>query len=258
MSYVIAVAGKGGTGKTTLTSLVVRYLLEQGQGPVLAVDADPNSNLPEALGVAPPMSIADVLNDIVRNPDVVPEGMTKRDYIELRLEDTLAEGQDVDLLIMGGPEGQGCYCFPNSVLKDISQRLTRNYPYVVVDNEAGLEHLSRRTTDQVDLLLVVSDASVRGVRSAGRVTHLVRELGLSVKEMHLVVTRLDGEPEGILAQEIRNTGIPVGGFLPYDPRVVEYDVAGRPLRELPADSAVVRSVEELCRRLIPLAKGVVR
>lgn len=252
MSLTIAVAGKGGTGKTTLCALVIRHLLARGRKPILAVDADPNANLAEALGLAVPATIGDILDETLHQPEPLPGGMSKDAYIEYRLNAALAEGQDVDLLVMGRPEGPGCYCFANNVLRGHLAAKAQNYPLVVMDNEAGLEHLSRRTTNNVDLLLVTSDATVRGLRSAARVRELIDELGLAVKRRYLVVTKAPaGQPlAGILQEQVAATGLELAGVIPYDPLVAEFDVQARPLVDLPAAAVSVQAAEDLFARVM--------
>ncbi|MCL5039470.1 MAG: AAA family ATPase [Firmicutes bacterium] len=244
---LIAVAGKGGTGKTTVAALLIRYLIEQRKKPILAVDADPNANLNEALGLEVPETISDVLEEMKDNK-AIPGGMNKFDFLEYRLSGVLAEGKDVDLLVMGTPEGAGCYCYPNDMLSRYLERLSKNYPFIIMDNEAGMEHLSRRVARTVDALLVISDSSARGIRSAGRVAELVKALKLDVKEMHLVITKTNGDLRD-LQEEIEKTGLSVVGAIPLDPQVVEFDLKGLPLYRLPGDSAAVRAVYEIARKV---------
>src|SRR3989304_9550178 len=172
MPFVIAVAGKGGTGKTTLAGLIVRALQRTGRTPFLAGDADPNTNLDVALGLRPSRSVSDVLDDTkgMRN---VPQNVPKATYLQSQLEDCLAEGRGVDLIVMGRPAGSGWYCAANHLLRDHLDRLIGSYPYVVMDNEAGMEHLSRRTTRDVDLLLIVSNPTQAGLKAARRLKELV-------------------------------------------------------------------------------------
>jgi CO dehydrogenase maturation factor len=250
MPFHLAVAGKGGTGKTTLAALTVRYLIEHKRTPVLAVDADANSNLDEALGLELAGTIADLLGEI-KDTRNLPAGMSKDMYIEYRLNTVLCEGKHVDLLVMGGPEGPGCYCFPNDILKRYVNRLAASYRYLVMDNEAGLEHLSRRVAQDVDVLLVTSDATARGVRSAGRVKALVDALETGVGRMYLVLTRAGRAEARALEDEIAATGLELAGVIPADALVTEYDLKGRPLFDLPADSAAVLAVQELLDRVLP-------
>ncbi len=191
MARVIALAGKGGTGKTTVAGLVVRALRRNGHGPVLAVDADPNSCLDVTIGLSADRSVSDVLDE-TRGLRDVPQNMPKPTYVEYQLEHCLAEGRGVDLIVMGRPEGAECYCSANQMLRTFLDRMIGSYPTVVVDNEAGMEHLSRRTTKDVDLLLVVSDATMAGARASRRIADLVGELELPVKRIAVVV---DGAEE---------------------------------------------------------------
>lgn len=248
MAFHIAVAGKGGTGKTTCAALVIRHLLEAGKGPVLAVDADANANLNEALGLRITGTIADILSRMGNSLEPPPAGMTKDQYLAFRVHQSLTEGDGVDLLVMGGPEGPGCYCYANNLLRGFVKDLSRNYPFVVTDNEAGLEHLSRRTTQDVDLLLITSDATVRGIRSAGRVRELVLSLQLEVRRMFLVVTRVTEGAVEALEGEIGATGLELAGVVPEDSLVQEFDLHARPLLQLPSEAPAVRAVGEILKK----------
>ncbi|MFZ5643943.1 MAG: AAA family ATPase [Bacillota bacterium] len=248
MAFTVAIAGKGGTGKTTLAALLIRQITKAGKGPVLAVDADANANLHEALGIEVDDTISELLNRINRNIEPLPAGMTKDQYVAYRVHESLAEGEDVDLLVMGGPEGAGCYCYANNLVRGFMQELSKNYPFVVMDNEAGLEHLSRRTTQNVDVLLVSSDSSARGIRSAGRVKEVVDSLGLDIKKMYLVVSKVtDGTIEA-LKEEIDRTGLELLGSIPLDDQVREYDLRSMPLVSLPDNSTVVQAVNEIAQK----------
>jgi len=250
MPYVLAVAGKGGTGKTTLAALFIRYLAEKpGRRAILAVDADPNSNLHEALGLQVDQTIADLLEE-TKAEKPLPGGMTKSQYIQYKLQSALVETEKVDLLSMGTPEGPGCYCYPNDLLRGHMAELARNYDYLVLDNEAGLEHLSRRVAQDVDYMVVVSDATARGVRSAARVGELVRDLKTSVGKVGLVVTKVRGDAElAALGPEIDKAGLELIGTVPYDETVVAYDLEGRALADLPAGSPSVAAATEIARKI---------
>ncbi|MEW6275659.1 MAG: AAA family ATPase [Bacillota bacterium] len=248
MAITLAIAGKGGTGKTTLAALLIRQLIRAKKGPVLAVDADANANLNEALGIAVEDTIAEMLARINNNLEPLPAGMTKDQYVSYRVHQSLAEGDDFDLLVMGGPEGPGCYCYANNLLKGFIQQLAGNYPYVVMDNEAGLEHLSRRTTSNVDILFVTSDPAARGVRSAGRIKHLVESLNLDVKKMFLVLSKAANGSAEALADEIKRTGLELIGTIPLDEQVAEYDLKSKPLLTLPDDSPAVAAVTGIMRK----------
>ncbi|NCO33214.1 MAG: carbon monoxide dehydrogenase [Armatimonadetes bacterium CG2_30_59_28] len=244
----ISIAGKGGTGKTTLSSLLIRYLCETGKKPVLAVDADPNSNLGEGMGMAVAGTVADVLADI-KNPDAIPGGMSKHAYIEYRLHGALTESSDVDLLTMGGPEGAGCYCAPNDILKAYIEKLQDNYSCMVMDNEAGLEHLSRRIAQNMDIMFITSDPTVRGVRSAGRIAQLVKSLKLDYGRLYFVLSRSEEEKARELQPEIEATGLELAAIIPYDPQLADYDARGCSFIDLPADSPSYRAVREMAQQV---------
>lgn len=248
MTKYVAVAGKGGVGKTTFTALLLRQLVENFKGKtILAVDADPNANLNEALGLTVESTISEMLED-TKNPKAIPEGMPKNVFVEYKLQQSLVESEHIDLLVMGGPQGPGCYCYPNDLLKKHLEDLGANYDFVAVDTEAGLEHISRRTIPQVDIMFVISDSSARGIRSAGRVNELIKGLKASVKEVYLVVTKTtEGNLES-LKEEIDKTGLQLIGDIPLDPNVVSSDLAGSPLYDLPEDSPAVKAVQKIVER----------
>lgn len=248
MAFHIAVAGKGGTGKTTLCSLIIRQLIKAKKRPILAVDADANANLNEALGLEIEGTIAEVLARIYNNLDPLPAGMTKDQYVAFKVHESLAEGDNVDLLVMGGPEGAGCYCYANNILRGFVAELSNNYPYLVMDNEAGLEHLSRRTTQNVDILFITSDASARGIRSAGRIRELVETLKLDMKKMYLVVSRVKEGSIEALMPEIEKTGLELIGAIPTDDQVMEYDLLSKPLISLPDHSPAVAVVDDILKK----------
>ncbi|RJX21295.1 MAG: carbon monoxide dehydrogenase [Ammonifex sp.] len=245
----VAVAGKGGTGKTTFVALVAKHLLKVGRGPVLAVDADANANLSQALGVQVPFSIADIMRAVAEERESIPAGMTKDRYVAYRMHEALAEGKDLDLLEMGGPEGPGCYCYVNNLLRGYIKELASNYQYILMDNEAGLEHLSRRTTQNVDVLFILSDATVKGIRSAKRIRELADGLKLGVKRKYLVVNRASPEGIAVLTAEIEGTGLEYAGFIPPDPGVADYDLHAKPLLSLPEDSPAAVAVAGILKEL---------
>ncbi len=249
MTKRIAVAGKGGTGKTTLTALLIRYLIENRPGKsILAVDADANANLNEALGLEVRDTIGTILED-TKKPNAVPTGMTKDIFIEYRLSQALVEEKAFDLLVMGNPQGPGCYCYPNDLLKNYLEKVSKNYDYMVIDNEAGLEHLSRRLLPMVDLLLVTSDSSARGIRSAGRVREIVETVKIAVSKMGLVIGRSRTGDREQLAGEVENSGLNLFGEIPYDNLVVEYDLNGKALLSLPDESDAVAASTKLFDQL---------
>jgi CO dehydrogenase maturation factor len=248
LSYLIAMAGKGGTGKTTLAGLAVRYLIEHGKKPVLAVDADANSNLNEVLGVTVEMTVGQAREEVKAGGGRVD--MTKDQLVEFRINQCLVEADGFDLICMGQPEGAGCYCAANNLISHYMEVLAKNYPYIVMDNEAGMEHLSRLTTKDVDLLLIVSDPSFRGIQAARRVHEVAKSLKIVVGAAALIVNRVtNGIPPRSLA-EIQNWGLPLVGVIPEDPLIAEYDGLGKPTVTLPADAVAVRSVNEIFDKVI--------
>jgi CO dehydrogenase maturation factor len=245
MSVQIAVAGKGGAGKTSFCALLIKYLVEKGKTPVLAVDADANANLNEALGFAIEKETVSELIAATKDPSKIPDGMTQDVFINYRLNAALSDGNDVDLLVMGGPEGPGCFCFPNNILRKYLDSLTKGYRYVVMDNEAGLEHISRRTTRDIDIMFVISDCSARSVRSAGRVRKLISEIDTKVKRTYLVLNKATPEDVQILSEEIEKTNLELVGLISPDPDVAEYDALGKALFDLPENSLAVMSLYEI-------------
>lgn len=251
MTMTIAVAGKGGTGKTTISGLIVRYLKEKNGGSILAIDADPSSNLNSVLGLPLDGTVGDIREDMlttVRAGAMAP-GVNKQDYLEYKINEALVESNGIDLLAMGRPEGQGCYCAANNMLRTIIDRIGRDYSYVVIDNEAGLEHLSRRTTQDVDILLVVTDPTMRGLTAAARVIELVDELKTKVGRIYLVVNRVDGELPEPLKEAIGNLNVELVGTVPRDETLAEFDAQGRPLIEIGDDSPVYKAVKRIAQRI---------
>lgn len=249
MTKYIAVAGKGGVGKTTLTALILRQMVESKEKiSILAVDADPNANLSEALGLPLTITISEILDDI-KNPKAIPSGMTKDIYVEYKLQQSLVESKDIDLLVMGGPQGAGCYCYANDLLRRHLENLGKNYDFVVIDTEAGLEHISRRTIPHVDVMFVVSDSSVRGIRSAGRIYDLIKGLKSEIQQVCLVVTKTSTDSMGTLAGEIAKTGLKLIGDIPLDPLIVKQDLAGKPIFDLPDEAFSVQAVDDIVRQV---------
>jgi CO dehydrogenase maturation factor len=246
MAYVIALAGKGGTGKTTVAALIVRGLKEQGRGSVLAVDADPNSNLNEALGLELKKSIGEIVDDIAGHPEQIPAGMPKDRFLEYQIQMSIAEGEGFDCLTMGRPEGPGCYCYVNSALRNIMEKLIKEYDYVVIDNEAGLEHLSRRTTRVADVLAVISDATVIGLKAAKRISELARELKIQTKKNLLILNRSN---HSIEEEKIKDTGLTFTGIIPVDEKIEKISLNGQSLMELKKDAVSLSALRELGDRI---------
>lgn len=254
MAQTIAVAGKGGVGKTTLTGLLIQYLGEKGKTPILAVDADANSNLNEVLGVEVEMTLGEIRETVERaemskdNP--IPAGMSKPDYMEIMFNRCIAEDDDFDLLVMGRTQGKGCYCYVNGLLQTQVQKLTPNYQYVVVDNEAGMEHISRGILPKVDYIILVSDCSRRGVQAAGRIAELTRECGMKPKKMGLIINRAPGgELNEGTREEVEKQGLELLGVVPQNEAVYEYDCEGKPTVELPADSPVRKALYQIMDKM---------
>lgn len=247
MGLTVAMGGKGGTGKTTVAGLLIRYLIDHGMKPVLAVDADPNSNLNEVLGVALDETLGDARE---RMKTDVPVGMTKDIYMELKVEQSLVEGDGFDLIAMGRPEGAGCYCAANNLLSGLLDRLIESYEYMVVDNEAGMEHFSRLTQKDIDLLLLVSDPSRRGLTAACRIVELVASLPIRIGGKMLVVNQVRVTPENWPDDVNKTFKEDEIVIFPADPVLAEYDRTGKPSSLLPADSAMVRAATGLFDRLV--------
>jgi len=247
LSFTIAVSGKGGTGKTTLAGMMIRFLLDRGKGPILAVDADSNSNLNEVLGVEVRSTIGDARELMKKD---VPVGMTKDIWFELKVQESLTEAKGFDLVAMGRPEGPGCYCAANTLARKCLDLLTGNYQYVVIDNEAGMEHFSRLTTRDVDLLFIVSDSTQRGIRTASRIRDLIHELDLRIVHEVLVINRVQGEPAPEIFEEVKKQNLELGGTLPADEEVYRYDSEGKPTFQLPLESKAVQAAWQMFEKYV--------
>jgi len=248
MPYSIALAGKGGTGKTTVAGMLIKYLIKKEMTPVLAVDADSNANLNEVLGLEVGETLGDAREDMKKGK--VPNGMTKDIFISMRMEQAVAEADGYDLIVMGQPEGPGCYCAANTLLTGFLERLTDNYPYIVMDNEAGMEHISRLTTKNVDLLLIVSDTSRRGLQAAIRINELAKSLNIGVGKSCLVVNQTRNSLPEALFKIIDGKSLELAGTIPADDTVYEYDLNGRPTIEMPEDNPAVKAAFEIFEKII--------
>jgi CO dehydrogenase maturation factor len=238
VAITIAVAGKGGVGKTTIAGLLVRYLVEHGGAPVLAVDADANSNLNEVLGLSLPSTLGDAREEMKKGQS---EGMTKDLFIQMRVNQCLLESEGYDLIAMGRPEGAGCYCAANHLLTDCMDKLAANYKFLVVDNEAGMEHISRVTTQRVDLLFVVSDPSRRSLMAAARVQELAKELKVLQGPARLIVSMVRGEPAPQLLAAIEELKLEAAGFVPDDEGLAGFDLHGKATSQLPAENKALQA-----------------
>lgn len=240
----IAVSGKGGTGKTTVAALIVRYLLRRNFKPVLAVDADPNANLGDALGVMVENTVGKVLDSFLKDKESLAMGVVKESLIDYKLSEILVEERGFDLLSMGQGEGPGCYCYPNSIVRNFIEKLASNYKYVVIDNEAGMEHISRRTNGDLDFLLLVSDPSLKGIRTCKKLEDLVMKLGLNIKKLYLIVNRVEKETPPRVMEELERLKLSLLGVIPEDRNVVDYELGGIPLLNLNDDSSSVVKINE--------------
>ena len=250
--HTIAVAGKGGVGKTTTCGMIIDYLCSKKQGPVLVVDADANANLNEVLGVEVETSLGAIREEMAQAElkGTLPAGMTKADYADFKLSSAIIEEDDFDMLVMGRTQGKGCYCYVNGVLKTQVDKYAKNYSYIVMDNEAGLEHVARGTLPKVDTMLFISDCSRRGIQAAARVAEIVEEMELKPAVMGLVVNRApDGQLDDGVKEEIAKHGLKLLGVLPQDEGVYRCDCDGEPSAKLPASNPVKAAVKNMMQSL---------
>ena len=245
MSIKIAVAGKGGCGKTSVAALVIRYLMKNGLVPILAVDADPNANLGESLGLKVGQTIGTILDGFQHDKISIPPGMTKEAYLEYKLNETVVESPGLDLITMGRGQGPECYCYPNLILKKFIDGLSDSYTYVVMDNEAGMEHLSRKTTEDVDVLLLVSNNTVKGARAIARIIELTNELKLHIKKKIVVINLVPGKLDPLVADELKQLDLRADVIIPEDKNLYRYDLEQKSLMEMPDDSPAVQAVARL-------------
>lgn len=238
MTVSIGLAGKGGTGKTTMAGLLIKYLVEKGKRPVLGVDADPNANLNEVLGLEVGETLGEAREEMKKG---VSSGMTKDVYMEMKLQEAVVEATGFDLVVMGRPEGAGCYCAANTLLTQYLDRLIDNYKYVVIDNEAGMEHISRLTTNNIDTLLVIADPTRRGIQAAHRIFELVDDLSLNIGRRFLIVNRVREEQRGAIEETLNGCQMELVGIVPEDPEVQEFDLRGRPTLELGGESIALKA-----------------
>ena len=249
MTVSIAMAGKGGTGKTTVSGMLIKYLVSRGKFPVLAVDADANANLNEILGLKVTDTLGNAREEMKKG--TVPNGMTKDVFISMRLEQAVIEQKGFDLVVMGQPEGAGCYCAANTLLTGFLERLSGNYPYMVMDNEAGMEHLSRLTTKNVDVLLIVTDTSRRGLQAGLRIHKLSRDLNLGVEKAYIVINQAKSDPSDEVEKMIADSGLELAGVIPEDEQVYLFDLEGRPTIDIADGNPALASAYAIFDKIVP-------
>jgi len=247
VNVIVAMAGKGGTGKTTIAGLLIRFLVNKGMKPVLAVDADANANLNEVLGIEVSSTLGAAREGLKED---VPTGMTRDVYMEMKVEQSLVENEGYDLIVMGRPEGAGCYCHANTLLSKYMDRLCGNYSVVVMDNEAGMEHMSRLVSRRADILLIVSDATQRGLQAATRIRDLALELNLDVKKDWVIINRVKAELPSAVKAAAETAGLNVAGHVPEDLMIAQYDTEGRPTAELPDDAIAVSALNKIFEKIV--------
>ncbi len=261
MTTTIALAGKGGVGKTTIAGMVIKYLVQRGSGAVLAIDADPSSNLNMVLGLDLDWTVGDIREDLLTQVKssllvggaamgTLNGGVSKRDYLDYQIRSSLAEGDQVDLIAMGRSEGPGCYCAVNHNLREVIDAISKNYAYVVIDNEAGMEHLSRRTTRDVQIMLVVSDPTQRGIVAAERIAALRKELDIRVENAYLILNRVTGDIPTVLQERIDQIDVPFLGVVPSNQELIELEFSGRPLIKLGDESPVYQAVAKMMDQIL--------
>ena len=249
MGFNIALAGKGGVGKTTVAGLLIKYLVSKGKTPILAVDADSNANLNEVLGLEVAETLGHAREDMKKGK--VPSGMTKDVFISMRLEEAVVEQDDYDLIVMGQPEGQGCYCAANSLLTAFLEKLVGNYDYIVMDNEAGMEHISRLTTKNVDVLLIVTDTSRRGLQAGMRINKLSQDLNIGVQKSFLIINQAKSDMPAEVMDIISENGLELAGTIPEDDTVYEFDLKGKPTITIDTGNPAVDAAFKIFEKIIP-------
>ncbi len=251
MTKTIALAGKGGTGKTTVSALIIKSLVRQGAGAILAIDADPSTNLHLALGLGVPLTVGEIREGMTdpAMSGTLGVSVSRQDFLTREIHMALEEGERVDLLAMGRPEGQGCYCAVNHLLRQVVDELEGGYDYVVIDNEAGMEHISRRTTKGVDLLLIVTDPTIRGMKAAASIAQMASDVDVDVRRMGLIVNRVQGEIPDPLLEAIEELGVEVLAMVPADQHINENDALGQSLLSLNGESPAWETIDPMMRKL---------
>ncbi len=254
MSYTIAMAGKGGTGKSTTATLIIRYITEVIGKTVLAVDADPNATLGLSLGVEVKETIADIRDDVVEKKVKIPATMSKDRYIEYAIEECIVEENKYDLLTMGRPEGPKCYCYANNLLRKYLDKAEQSYPYIVIDTEAGMEHLSRRTTNDVDLLMIVFESTIIGVHTANRITELIDKLPIKIKDRIYVMCKVPARGVGEKVQaEISKSGFEISAKLPFNEEIFDHISSGESLLDISSENTVFTEIKNLMNKFVAVS-----
>jgi CO dehydrogenase maturation factor len=246
--FTIALSGKGGTGKTTISSLLIRSFIELGETPVLAVDADPNANLHEALGVTVHETLGSMREEAFTRH--IPPGMNRHDYVRFRFRQALIESEGFDLIAMGRPEGSGCYCFANDLLSECMGELERDYHFIVIDTEAGMEHIARGTVGKPDLLLIVSDPGARSLRTIARIREIATQIGLEQEKIQVVFNQY----KAVTAPVDTGTECPIA-IVPEDNTVKTADLEATPVSQIPADSPARIAVRNLAEKIRQMSKN---
>jgi CO dehydrogenase maturation factor len=249
---IIAVSGKGGTGKTLVSTLLIKSLIGKDKD-ILAIDADPDSNLPEALGIEAEHTVGDIREELKKDTAAgnIPTDANKWDILDYKIMESIIETPEFDLLVMGRPEGSGCYCAVNNILRKIIETISTNYDFIVIDTEAGLEHLSRRTTQNVDIMLVVTDTSNKGILTAKRIEELSDEIDIAIKKLFLILNRVKPQNEQELLKKANKIGLEIAGIIYEDEMVADYDMGGKPLLDLPKDSKTVHAALKIMDKIFP-------
>jgi CO dehydrogenase maturation factor len=248
----IAISGKGGTGKTTISAMIIKWLSENITKSILAVDADSNVNLNDLLGVQIAQTVGAIREEMREKVSNLPNGMTKQQFLEYKIQTGLIESENYDLIAMGCPEGPGCYCYANNLLRDILNTLAKNYEYIIIDNEAGMEHLSRRTTQDIDYLLIISDPTFRSIQAASKISRLVKNLDTRVKEKYLVLNRmLDVIPDEI-QKIIDSEGLNLLYSIPKDENLLEMEYHAKPLWEIVDKLDSYSHINKMMKKLLNL------
>ncbi|MBC8334541.1 MAG: AAA family ATPase [Anaerolineales bacterium] len=261
MTTTIALAGKGGVGKTTIAGMVIKYLAQNQDGAIMAIDADPSSNLNMVLGLDLEWTVGDIREGMLAEVQksllqtgaamgTMPGGSSKQDYLDYEVRSSLSEGDRFDLIAMGRPEGAGCYCAVNHSLREVVDSISKSYRYVIIDNEAGMEHLSRRTTRDVDHLLMVSDPTQRGIVATERIAAMVPDLGINVENIHLILNRVVGDLPAPLMEKVNAMDVNFLGTVPSNNDLMEFEYSGRPLVELGDESPVYQAVAAMMQGIL--------